>query len=116
MFNQLAQAGCPLPSEARGYLLLRDAHLPSAAWDTIQTWVGNTYDFDTLVGALRRLERPVPGHGGKLLGNLSAFVGEENEEYSESAVNVKDFTGAGLNGDNGEWAEVPDSGEQYVHR
>ena len=45
LFNQLHSAGCALPEEVKGYILLRDAFLNAQAWDTLQTWNGNTYDY-----------------------------------------------------------------------
>ena len=49
------------------------------------------YDYNTVIASLRRLERPVPGHGGHTSIGLSAFVentadnfagfGGQEEEY-----------------------------------
>ena len=81
LFNQLATAGCPIPETVKGYILLRDAFLSAHAWDTLQTWCGNTYDYQTCVQALRRLERRVPGHGGKLLPSFNAFGDNDSVSY-----------------------------------
>ena len=35
---RVRKTDCPLPSNFRGYMLLRDAKLPPTTWDTIDTW------------------------------------------------------------------------------
>lgn len=77
LFRQLERAKCNLPDEAKGYILLRDAKLSSNAWDVMTTWTKGSYDFETIKAAMRKLERPVPGHGGNVVSSLTALVESE---------------------------------------
>ena len=45
LFKEMERAKFNLPSEGKGYLLLRDAMLGPRAWDTINTWTQGSYDY-----------------------------------------------------------------------
>jgi len=81
------RAKCPLPSNALGYILLRDAHLPERAWDTIDNWCKGEYDLATVATNLRKLERPIPGRGGSHLAGMStnAFTGDSDSFYDHQS-------------------------------
>ena len=94
MFKELERAKVILPSEFKGYLMMRDAQIGPRAWDTINGWSKQTYDYKSIVGYLKKLERPVPG-SGKHLEGLSAYVafgetsfdrGEGEPQQPEQAV------------------------------
>ena len=55
LFNALAKAECVLPEAVKGYLLMRDAKLSDKAWDTVETWTENKYEWTTVTTALRKL-------------------------------------------------------------
>ena len=81
LFKDLERAKCKLPDEALGYILLRDAKLSTTAWDTITTWTQGDFSYDIINKSLRKLERPVPGHGGHHSG-LNAWVGDSTDRES----------------------------------
>ena len=54
LINDLEKAECPLPSQFKGYMLLRDARLPQK---TLDTWSHGDYDYDVVACNLRKLER-----------------------------------------------------------
>jgi hypothetical protein len=97
LFRYLENNGISLPSDAKGYLLMRDSKVSAQAWDTVTTWTRNSYDYEVIIESLRRLERPIPGQGGHIVTNLGAFVEEvafsgmtgytdPGEQFAESAV------------------------------
>ena len=77
LLNELSRSKCELPSNAQGYIMLRDASLSERAWDTVETWTEGDYDAARLAQCLRKLERPIPGRGGTRLSGLSGYVGGE---------------------------------------
>ena len=87
LFNQLASVGCSLPSDAKGYILIRDAKISSSAWDTVVQWTKGSYDFDELRSALRRLERPLPGQGARTT-HLAAFTEYDSGEATSSSCTL----------------------------
>ena len=76
LFAELDRAKCPLPNQAKGYIMLRDAQLSNRAWDTIETWTRGTYQIADIANNLRNLERPVPGRTGTHMG----FDGFQEDE------------------------------------
>ena len=76
LFAELDRAKCPLPSQAKGYIMLRDSQIGNRAWDTIETWTRGTYQVADIATNLRKLERPVPGRGGTHMG----FDGFQEDE------------------------------------
>ena len=54
---------CTLPSDGKGYIMTRDAKISVSSWDTVQNWAKTSYTLEDMTRALRRPERPVPGHG-----------------------------------------------------
>ena len=106
LFRYLDNTGIRLPDDAKGYLILRDSKISATAWDTITTWTKSSYDYNTVIASLRRLERPAPGHGGHTSTGLSTYV--ENPAHN--------FTGLG-----GQEEEYicgmcgSDNGHDYVH-
>jgi len=77
LLNELDRAKCPLPSNAKGYLMLRDAGLPEKAWDTVETWTHGAYELPEIVTSLRKLERPIPGKGTTHIAGMSGFIGDD---------------------------------------
>ena len=58
-FQQLENAsGTPLPALIKGYATLRDAKLAENSYDKVVMWTGGSYDYDDVVRALVRLDRP----------------------------------------------------------
>ena len=43
LFKKLAKEGWDIPSETKGYILLRDANLNDKARDLIEMWSGGVY-------------------------------------------------------------------------
>ena len=67
-FQQLENAlVTPLPAEIKGYATLRDAKLAESSYDKVVMWTGGSYDYDDVVRALVRLDRPEmrPGTSGQ---------------------------------------------------
>ena len=67
-FQQLENAlGTPLPAVIKGYATLRDAKLAESSYDKVVMWTGGGYDYDDVVRALVRLDRPEmrPGTSGQ---------------------------------------------------
>ena len=68
IFQQLDNAlGTPLPAVIKGYATLRDAKLTEGSNDKVVMWTGGSYDYDDVVRALVRLDRPEmrPGTSGQ---------------------------------------------------
>jgi len=76
LFKQLEKEGWTIPAEAKGYILLRDSHLPEKARDLIEMWSGGDYTYPGMQKYLKKLERPVPGSGGQRITGLIGFVDE----------------------------------------
>ena len=67
-FQQLDNAlETNLPTVIKGYATLRDAKLTESSYDKVVMWTGGTYDYDDVVRALVRLDRPEmrPGTSGQ---------------------------------------------------
>ena len=82
LFHYLDNTGIRVPEDANGYLLLRDCKISTTAWDTITTWTKSSYDYTVIISSLRRLERPVPGHGGHTVTGLAAFVDDTFDNFT----------------------------------
>ena len=54
LLNDLERAKCPLPSNAKGYIMLRDANLPERAWDTLEGWTRGSYELKEIAYSLRK--------------------------------------------------------------
>ena len=56
----------PIPAVVKGYAL-RDATLSESSYDKVVMWTGDSYEYDDVVGALVRLDRPEmrPGTSGQ---------------------------------------------------
>ena len=87
--GHLDQPGIQLPSQVKGYLLLRGAKLSDRAWDIVETWLKGDYEEEKVLDALKRLERPVPGRGGQ--SHLCGFVDGEN--VSDTYLAIQDSPG-----------------------
>ena len=67
-FQQLENAmGTPLPAVINGYAKLGDAKLAESSYDKVVMWTGGSYDYDDVMRALVRLDRPEmrPGTSGQ---------------------------------------------------
>ena len=67
-FQELENAlGTSLPAVIKGYATLRDAKLAERSHDKVVMWTGGSYDYDDVVRALVRLDRPEkrPGTSGQ---------------------------------------------------
>ena len=67
-FQQLENAlGTSLSVVIKGYATLRDAKLAESSYDKVVMWTGGSYDYDDVVRALVRLDRPEmrPGTSGQ---------------------------------------------------
>ncbi len=58
LFTALEKAGVKLPSNARGYMLLRDSKLTDDGLDTMARWTKNEFELDVVLTEMLRLERP----------------------------------------------------------
>ena len=66
--QQLENAlGTPLPAVIKGYATLRTAKLAESSYDKVVMWTGGSYDYDDVMRALVRLDRPEmrPGTSGQ---------------------------------------------------
>ena len=104
LFKELDRAlKIDLPDDFKAYVLLRDAHLGPKAWDTLNTWTKGDWNYDTIRGWLKKLERPIPGSGGKHLEGLTAWVAfGEGEESSSHQANSEPMICAVCSGANAE--------------
>ena len=59
--------GTPLSAVIKGYATLRDAKLTESSNDMVVMWTGGSYDYDDVVSATVRLDRPEmrPGTSGQ---------------------------------------------------
>ena len=73
LLQELARVGCQLPSQAAGYIMMRDAGLNDRAWDTIETWTKGSYELTEIATTLRKLERPAPGRTGSQVTGLTGY-------------------------------------------
>ena len=67
-FQQLENAlGTSLPAVVKGYATLRNVKLAESSYDKVVMWTGGSYDYDDVVRALVRLNRPEmrPGTSGQ---------------------------------------------------
>ena len=67
-FQQLENAlGTSLSAVIKGYATSRDAKLAESSYDKVVMWTGGSYDYDDVVRALERLDRPEmrPGTSGQ---------------------------------------------------
>ena len=63
-FQQLESApGTPLRAVIKDYATLRDAKLAESSCDKAVMWTGDSYEYDDVVRALVRLDRPEMRHG-----------------------------------------------------
>ena len=53
LMNDMDRHGCQLPSNFRGYIILRDALLTDRAWDTVEQWTEGSYDQEKVITALK---------------------------------------------------------------
>lgn len=59
------KGGWKVDSIPTGYITLRDAHLGDQACDLFETWAVWECHCDLIVKRLKKLERQIPGVGGK---------------------------------------------------
>ena len=65
-FQQVENAlRTPLPAVIKGYATLRDAKLAENSCDKVVMWTGGSYDYDDVMRALVRLDRPEKMRHGK---------------------------------------------------
>ena len=67
-FQELKNAlETPLPAVIKDYATLRDANLAESSYDKVVLWTGGSYDYDDVMRALVRLDRPEmrPGTSGQ---------------------------------------------------
>ena len=106
LFKELDKAACVLPDNAKGYLLLRDARLTDKSWDTVETWTKGTYELETIKDSLRKLERPVPGRGGKThIVGLSGYAELTDEAGAQAEMYYQGY-GAGFEDESGEVSSI----------
>ena len=90
-FARLSKEGVDLPSGAIGYIMYRQASLTDAQDQRLQTWCEGKYDRDSVVKALRRLDKVIRdkhGKSGYLVNSEDAFDPEnayfqDYQEYPE---------------------------------
>ena len=85
LFKSLTKEGWDIPQAAKGYILLRDAHLPEKSRDLIEMWSGGNYSYTEMQKLLKKLERPIAGSsGGQRITGMIGFAGcDDEEEYSQ---------------------------------
>ena len=95
IWKKLEKEDIKLPSRAKGYITLRDAHLTDKAWDMLSTWTQNSFEYDVICANLKKLERPVPGKPN----SVTLFQEEEEpatfltlEEAAAAAAEQEDNT------------------------
>jgi hypothetical protein len=80
LFKALAKEGWDIPADAKGYLLLRDAHLPEKARDLIEMWSEGDYEDPKMQKHFKKLERPVAGSsGGQRITGMVGFEAETSQ-------------------------------------
>ena len=106
--------GTPLPAVITGYAALRDAKLTESSYDKVVMWTGGTYDYDDVVPALVRLDRPEmrPGTSGQSGKTVPTY-------YSDPEVDARTIVpGSGIwtqpSMDRPHWNEVLDALQEDV--
>ena len=83
LLQELSRVGCQLPSQAAGYIMMRDAGLSDRAWDTVETWTRGSYEVTEIATNLRKLERPMPGRPGGQMGMTGFEQGSPAQSWDE---------------------------------
>ena len=94
-FQQLKNAlGTPLPAVIKGYATLRDAKLAESSYDKVVMWTGGSYDYDDVVRALVRLDRPEmrPGTIGQSGKTVPTFFTDSEVDASTIAPGSEIWT------------------------
>eukprot|EP00971_Amphidinium_carterae_P236416 4691918-Amphidinium_carterae.1 len=58
LFKELERSGCPLAEVAKGLILYRDCGLSKSDQHSLHCWLKGDYSLQTVVDAVRKLERP----------------------------------------------------------
>ena len=114
-FQQLENAlGAPLPSVIKGYATLRDARLSESSYDKVVMWTGGSYEYDDIVQALVRLDRPEmrPGTSGQSGKTIPTYF-TDPELHAPTAVSGSEiWTQPSM--DQPQWNEVLDALQEDV--
>ena len=79
-FKNLKDEGVDLPSEARGYVMFRQARLSSVQEDQLTTWTEGRFSRDVVIKAMRKLDK-VREQGGS---SKKASYFDEGENQAEA--------------------------------
>ena len=80
-FKELGDEGVKLGEDVRGYIIFRQAALSQTQEDQVTTWTQGKYDRETVVRALRRLEKVQKDKGGKSFLVEEGLEGDRDETF-----------------------------------
>ena len=94
-FKELGDEGVKLGEDVRGYIIFRQAALSQTQEDQVTTWTQGKYDRETVVRALRRLEKVQKDKGGKSFLVEEGLEGDGDETFGvwapETDREIEDF-------------------------
>ena len=109
-FQQLENAlGTPLPAVIKGCATFRDAKLAESSYDKVVMWTGGRYDYDDVIRALVRLDRPVmrPGTSGQSGKSVPTYFTDPEVDASTILPGSESCTSPSINGPH--WNEAVDA-------
>ena len=114
-FQQLENAlETSLPAVIKGYATLRDAKLPGSSYDKVVMWTGGSYDYDDVMRALVRLDRPEmrPGTSGQSSKAVPTYFTDPEVDASTVVSGSEIWTHPSM--DQPHWNEVLDALQEDV--
>ena len=89
-FALLSKEGVDLPKGATGYILYRQAGLTEAQDQRVLTWCEGRYDRDSIVKALRRLDKVLKEKSSKASYATEGYEVFENDQVNQSEEHLGD--------------------------
>ena len=90
-FRELKNEGVDLPSEARGYVMYRQARLSSVQEDQLTTWTEGKFSRDVVIKALRKLDKVREQPGGAKRATYFDEGGTEDGEAEDDSDFDEDY-------------------------
>ena len=114
-FQQLENAlGTPLAAVVKGYATLRDAKLAESSHDKVVMWKGDRFDYDDVMRALVRLDRPEmrPGTSGQSGKTIPTYFTDQEVDASTIIPGSEIWTQPSM--DRPHWNEILDALQEDV--
>ena len=114
-FQQLENAlGTSLPAVIKLFATLRDAKLADSSYGKVVMWTGGSYDYDDVVRALVRLDRPEmrPGTSGQSGNNVPIYFTDPEVDAPTTVPGSEIWTQPSM--DRPHWNEILDALQEDV--